>query len=212
MPHSQGSALRALAWNNSRFRVIRCPWPSPETSYCSVPYSSAHLCLHFHYRSCSERGGGSKASCLYTLLNSCLLFRGEEKILGLTSDFLHPPMCYNLGFARGEDRIGEVSDIFCGVRGEGTELVGTPTTLSQTGKQLCGAITAPAPAAQGTGIQPHRHLPIHCPASSSSFPSLLGSASPFPFPAASPWVAPCSTGRVTCRKSRILTALAIRWV
>lgn len=142
MPHSQGSALRALAWNNSRFRVIRCPWPSPETSYCSVPYSSAHLCLHFHYRSCSERGGGSKASCLYTLLNSCLLFWGEEKILDLTSDFLHPPMCYNLGFARGEDRIGEVSDIFCGVRGEGTELAGTPTTLSQTGKQLCGAITA----------------------------------------------------------------------
>lgn len=49
--------------------------------------------------------------------------------------------------------MGEVSDIFRGVRGEGIELAGTPSTLSQAGKQLC-AITAPALVAQGTGIQP----------------------------------------------------------
>lgn len=47
-----------------------------------------------------------------------------------------------------------MSDIFHGVRGEGAELAGTPNTLSQTGKQLCGTITAPALTAQGTGIQP----------------------------------------------------------
>lgn len=63
-------------------------------------------------------------------------------------------MCYNLDFTCGEHRIGEVPDIFRGVGGEGTELAGTPNTLSQTGKELCGAITAPALAAQGTGSQP----------------------------------------------------------
>lgn len=185
--------------------MIWCPWPSPETSYCSVPYSSAHLSLHFHYRSCSERGR-SKSNCLYTLFIVVSYFGEKKRSWALSVSFCIIPICYKLGFTCGEHRIGEVSDIFRGVRGEGTELAGTPNTLSQAEKQLCGAIPAPALVAQGASSP--RHLPAHCPsctsttrASSSSFPSLLGSASSFPLPSASPWVVPCSTGRVTCRKS-----------
>ena len=37
---SRGSALRALAWNNSGFRV---PTAFAETSYYSVPYLSLHI-------------------------------------------------------------------------------------------------------------------------------------------------------------------------
>lgn len=122
----------------------------------------APFLIHLHISLCIcitealQRGGDLNPS-VYIHYFIVVSYLGEKKRSWILSViFLHPPppMCCNLGFTCGEDRIGEVSDIFRGVRGEGTELAGTPNTLSQAGKQLCGAITAPALVAQGTGIQP----------------------------------------------------------
>lgn len=112
--------------------MIWCPRPSPKTSYCSVPYSSAHPSLHFHYRSSSERRG-SKSSWFCTLFHSCHLFWEKKRSWTLSVIFYIPHHVLQPGFHLwgGQDR--EVSDIFRGVRREGAELAGTPNTQSQRG-------------------------------------------------------------------------------
>lgn len=57
-----------------------------ETSYYSVPRSSLHISVRFHYRSCSEGwGGGSKAGCLWALFNRHFLIWGKK------GDWMLPP-------------------------------------------------------------------------------------------------------------------------
>lgn len=79
-----------------------------ETSYYSVPRSSLHISARFHYRSCSEGGGGSKAGCLWALFNRHFLIWGKKGDWMLPPGIFCPPTCSSNDFwPCGEQRMRE---------------------------------------------------------------------------------------------------------
>lgn len=166
--------------------MIWCPQPSPETSYCSVPYSSAHPSLHFHYRSSSERRG-SKSSWFCTLFHSCPLFWEKKISWTLSVIFYIPPMCYNLGFTCGEGRTGKCPTSSVVSEGKELNLQGLQTP-SHRGEAALWCHHCPSSGSSGKG-HPAPASPYSLPILHQHHSSLLqlipitaGLSRPFSFP------------------------------
>lgn len=98
------------------------------------------------------------------LFHSYLLICGRRKDTGPYHWlFLSPNLLQHVFCPCGGQDGGRVSDIFCGVRGEETELTGS-WGLQQSHRRPGSCSGCPSlpqlPPAQGTGIQPHQHFPF----------------------------------------------------